>query len=78
MNDSKFQGVRVLNLIPDSPAVIAGIQVGDLILSVDGVAVKTMEEYAKQAGKRNGDMTVCIMRGALVQDVVIPKNKDML
>jgi putative serine protease PepD len=39
-------GARVTSVVPGEPADDAGLEVGDLIVSVDGVVVATMEELA--------------------------------
>lgn len=41
------KGVYVKEVIMDSPAMVAGIQSGDVIISVDGEDVSTMSSYSK-------------------------------
>ncbi len=43
----KEQGVLVADVIPDSPAEKAGIQIGDVILSMDGAEFKTSRDLLK-------------------------------
>ena len=71
-NDSQSKGVQVLGILPDSPSARAGVQVGDIILAVDGVAVRTLEEYAAQASKRNGNMVLDILRNNSLKEIVVP------
>lgn len=47
--DTKFDRVLVKNVLPDSPASNAGIQVDDELLSIDGADVKTMTLDAVRA-----------------------------
>ncbi len=60
----KQQGALVSDVVEDSPAERAGIQVGDVILSMDGEELKTPKDLSKQvaqtqAGSRS---TLKIMR----------------
>ncbi len=75
-NDSSIKGVKVLNFLPNSLAAKAGVQVGDVILAVDGVAVNTLEEYATQASQRKGDMVLDIMRGNSLKEIVVPPSNE--
>ena len=76
-NDSKLKGVVVLGMLPNSPSAKAGVQRGDIIIAVDGVAVNTLEEYAEQASKRNGDMTLDILRANSLLEIVVPPNDEI-
>lgn len=38
------EGIYVVSMSPDSPAYLAGIQIGDIIVEVDGKGVKTVDE----------------------------------
>ena len=37
--------VRVIRITPDGPANKEGLQVGDLLLEIDGVSVYDLEKY---------------------------------
>jgi tetratricopeptide (TPR) repeat protein len=60
-----LEGVPVLRVVPGSPAEKAGIVTGDLVLGVDGQAVKaTANLLAAVAAKKPGDKLVLQVRGA--------------
>lgn len=71
-NDTDIKGIHVLALFPDSKAGKAGVQIGDIILAVDGVAVYSLEEYVAQARQRKGPMVLDIMRNNSLKEIVIP------
>jgi S1-C subfamily serine protease len=72
MDDSSFKGVRIMGIFPGSPSEKAGVQVNDIILAVDNVAISTLEEYVAQAAKRNGDMKLDILRGNSLLEIIVP------
>lgn len=54
-----YRGVRVDEVIPDTPADIAGIRVGDLIVGVSGVDTATPTELSDQVGNYSiGDQVI--------------------
>ena len=58
-NLSITQGVFVNELVYDGAAKKAGIQIGDVILKVNGIATKSVPELQEQIGSRNpGDEVV--------------------
>lgn len=50
--------VRVQAVLPDTPAVTGGVEVGDTLRTVEGVAVESMEGFRKQIAGRQGRSTV--------------------
>ena len=46
----------IRNVLPDSPAAIAGLKAGDLILGVDGQGVKSMKVMLNLAQKNAGTL----------------------
>lgn len=48
---SKPRGVRVIEIIPGTPAEAAGLQSGDLILAMDGIAVNSHQELLAERNK---------------------------
>lgn len=48
---SAVQGVRVRGVIPDSPADRAGLQDGDVIQRIDGVAVHSRRDLMREIGR---------------------------
>jgi tetratricopeptide (TPR) repeat protein len=63
----QHDGVPVLRVVPGSPAAHAGLAPGDVLLAVDGQALKrTAELLAAVAAKRPGERLVLQVRGAAV------------
>ena len=59
------EGVPVLRVVPGSPAALAGIDPGALLVAVDGRPVKrTAELLAAVDGKKSGDTLALQLRGA--------------
>ena len=57
--------LRVLRVNPDSPADVAGVEAGDLVQSIDGAAVTTLEALYKalwQGGPPERDVTLALVR----------------
>ena len=69
----KSTGVVVTEVGPDSAAAEAGIQVGDVIKSVNRKPVKTVDEFEKLAGKAkaSGNILLLVQRGANSQFVAV-------
>lgn len=64
-NDAADGFIRVVEVVPDGPSAVAGIHVGDLILSVDGRLTRQMNDLASALqGRGPGDrITLAVMRG---------------
>jgi len=69
----KSTGVVVTGIGPDSPAAEAGIQLGDVIKSVNRKPVKTVDEFVTLAGKAKGSGSILLLvqRGAGSQFVAV-------
>jgi serine protease Do len=67
------QGVIVSQVAPGGPADDAGIQAGDLILSVNQESVKSVSQFAKavSAAKKGGKVLLLVQRGDMSQFVVV-------
>ena len=70
-NDSQIKGVQLLHILAGSPSDIAGMQVSDVIVAVDGIAVSTLQDYAVQASKRGAEMKLDVLRGNSLKEITI-------
>ncbi len=53
-NDSRAEGVPVLSVLPNSPAALAGLKVGDVIIMMNGIRTATWGDYAEAKGPLSG------------------------
>lgn len=71
------RGVRLVDVLPDGPAAAAGLQVGDLMTSIDGRGVRTLDDLAQLLASRvvGERPTFVVIRGldALRIDVALTK-----
>ena len=52
----KGSGVRAFEIKPDKPAAKAGLKAGDVVIELDGLPVKTLQEYTMYVSKfKKGD-----------------------
>ena len=67
--------VMVAGVAPGSPAEAAGLRVGDLITSIDGVPVKTPDELVKMTNERRGQsVSLVVTRGqSSIPVTIIPR-----
>ena len=57
-------GFRILSVLPDSPALEAGLKSGDVIIAVDGVALTPQTDITARIGGNVGTpLTVTVRRG---------------
>ena len=56
------RGVEILSILPDSPAAAANLRKGDIILSVNGLPVKSVEEVRQALARGGSDHKVLIER----------------
>jgi len=63
--DQASKGVRITGTVPFSPAAVAGLKDGDIIVQFNKDPVDTLYDLADELGKsRPGDqVTVSVMRG---------------
>ena len=57
------QGFLILSILPDSPAQEAGLEEGDCILSIDGVAVTASEQSITLSGREGTQVTITVLSG---------------
>lgn len=57
-------GVEILNVIKGSPAAVSGLQVGDIIVSIDGVAMKDANSLVQYVARKlpNDTLQASILR----------------
>lgn len=67
------EGVVVLRVVAGGPAEAAGIEEGDILTSLDGEEIRTVEDFlAALRGKEPGDrVTVTLVRGGDEQEVTV-------
>ena len=74
------QGVRLTNVVPDTAAALARLQVGDVIFSLDGERVADMPGLTQAVRKRQVGQTVVVefIRGAETHrvDAVLKKLRE--
>ena len=63
--------VRVITVLPDAPAARAGIQRGDLILSIAGEAAADIRTFAAALANRSGPTELVVLRGEEQRTVVV-------
>ena len=71
--DGRERALLVVGITPSGPAESAGINVGDLIVAVDGKPISSSEELLDQlSGRKAGEtITVATLRGGNARDVSI-------
>lgn len=58
-----LEGVPVLGALEGSPAAKVGIRYGDVLLTVNGLRVRTISEYVEARNIRTDGMTASVFRG---------------
>lgn len=68
----------ILDVMENSPASKAGIKKGDVVIEVDGLSIKTWDEFKNEISKRPGvKTTLKILRGKDIIEVnIVPLNTD--
>jgi S1-C subfamily serine protease len=66
IGETHERGVRLTEVLPDTAAALAGLQVGDVIFSLDGERVADMPGLTQAVRKRQVDQKVVVefIRGA--------------
>lgn len=70
-------GVKVISVAQDSPADIAGIESGDIILEIDGKEVKTLEEVHQAVDTKAGEeVNLLLLRDdTLLEKTLTPREE---
>jgi serine protease Do len=70
-------GVMIDNVRENSPAAKAGLQAGDIITEIDGIAVKGQFDLVRAINeKKEGDVTLTIMRDRNRQTITVTPEKS--
>ena len=75
------KGIEIVDVTPDSPAYHAGLEIGDLILAVEGVpvldgspeAIDITETKNRVRGAEGTDITITVSHAGEVRDVTITR-----
>lgn len=57
-----LDGLAVLGCLQGTPAALAGVRYGDILLSVNGMRTRTFMDYIEAKALRSDGMTVVIFR----------------
>ena len=68
--------VELMEIAPDSPAETQGLEVGDFVLSIDGRAVRSIEEFQTYVDETVGERSVVIVEREV--DGVVTQNEIMI
>ncbi|WP_341913178.1 S1C family serine protease [Polaromonas sp. YR568] len=81
LNSSDQGGrIQIVRVSKDSPAELAGLEAGDVVLAVDGTKVATLADFYKKLWDRaapDGEVTLTVLQGADVKTIVL-KAQDRL
>jgi len=72
--------VQIMRVSKDSPAQLAGLEAGDVVLAVDGATVATLETFYKKLWDRaapDTEIRLTVLQGAEVKTIVL-KAQDRL
>ena len=73
--------IQVMRVSQDSPAQMAGLSVGDVVMAVDGAPVITLEDFYKRVWNRSSpdaEITLTVKQGADVKSIVLKAEDRML
>ncbi len=73
--------IQVMRVSQDSPAQLAGVSVGDVVMAVDGAPVTTLEDFYKKVWNRSSpdaEVTLTVRKGDDVKSIVLQAEDRML
>jgi predicted metalloprotease with PDZ domain len=68
---STFEGVPLIGLLPDSPAELAGMQPGDLIVAVNGMRTHNVVDYISAKNRCKSAMQVIFLRQRVYYEATV-------
>jgi serine protease Do len=71
--DSRTSGVTVMDVVPDSPAFQAGIQSGDVLVSIDGKRIQSFDDVRSKiiSASLGSSLVVAYLRGGKRSEVTV-------
>lgn len=73
--------VQIMRVSQDSPAQLAGLEAGDVVLAVDGASVATLEAFYKKLWDRaapDAEIRLTVLQGAEVKTIVLRAQDRLL
>ena len=73
--------IQVMRVSKDSPAQLAGLNAGDVVMAVDGAPVATLEAFYKKVWDRaspDAEITLTVRQGEEVKSIVLQAEDRML
>ncbi len=65
----QLNGIAILGALPDSPAAEYGLKYGDILLSVNGRAMSSVEDFLSARAEAQGKMDLVIRRDNHVMEI---------
>lgn len=71
------QHIKITEVLPNSPAVSAGIQVGDEVISVNGVPIRSTDEFVKEIKKTlDSEVSIVTRKNGVEETVKLTPRKN--
>ncbi len=66
-----MNGIAILGALPGSPAAEFGLKYGDVLLSVNGIAMSSVEDFLQARSGASGKMELIVRRGSHVMEITL-------
>lgn len=76
-NSADELGLRIIDVVPNSPASFAGIQIGDVILSIDGQSINDFETLSAIIDSHQANDTITIKLATVIDGAIGYKTVDV-